>query len=69
MLPKNLKSDYTSRNDYSSSSKLTPAAKIKVIGCGGGGCNAIRRMIEFGLEGVEFWALNTDLQVLKTNSC
>jgi cell division protein FtsZ len=65
MLPKNLKSDYTSRNDYSSSSKLTPAAKIKVIGCGGGGCNAIRRMIEFGLEGVEFWALNTDLQVLK----
>jgi cell division protein FtsZ len=64
MLPKNLKSDYTSRSDYST--KLTPAAKIKVIGCGGGGNNAVRRMIEFGLEGVEFWAMNTDLQVLKT---
>lgn len=66
MLPKNLKSDYTSRGDYSSNSnKLTPAAKIKVIGVGGGGGNAVRRMIEAGLEGVEFWAMNTDLQVLK----
>lgn len=65
MLTKNLKSDYTSRNDYSQSSKLTPAAKIKVVGVGGAGCNAIRRMIETGLEGVEFWAMNTDLQVLK----
>lgn len=65
MLPKNLKSDYTSRSDFSSNSKLTPAAKIKVIGVGGGGGNAVRRMIEAGLEGVEFWAMNTDLQVLK----
>lgn len=66
MLPKNLKSDYSSRNDFSSSSsKLTPAAKIKVIGVGGGGGNGVRRMIEAGLEGVEFWAMNTDLQVLK----
>ncbi|MEI6728063.1 MAG: cell division protein FtsZ [bacterium] len=66
MLAKNLKSDYTSRSDYSSnSSKLTPAAKIKVIGVGGAGGNAVRRMIETGLEGVEFWAMNTDLQVLK----
>ncbi len=47
------------------SSKASPAAKIKVIGVGGGGGNAIRRMIEIGLEGVEFWAMNTDLQVLK----
>jgi cell division protein FtsZ len=65
MLTKNLKSDYTSRSDYSQSSKLSPAAKIKVIGVGGAGCNAVRRMIEMGLEGVEFWAMNTDLQVLK----
>ncbi len=67
MLPKNLKSDYTTRSDYGgfSNSKLIPAAKIKVLGVGGGGCNAIRRMIEIGLEGVEFWAMNTDLQVLK----
>jgi cell division protein FtsZ len=67
MLPKNLKSDYSSRGDYTSQSfsKFVPAAKIKVIGVGGGGGNAVRRMIEIGLEGVEFWAMNTDLQVLK----
>lgn len=47
------------------SNKFSPAAKIKVIGVGGGGCNAVRRMIETGLEGIEFWAMNTDLQVLK----
>lgn len=66
MLTKNLKSDY-SRSDYNSlsSNKFSPAAKIKVIGVGGGGGNAVRRMIEAGLEGVEFWAMNTDLQVLK----
>merc|ERR1719409_540863 len=39
-------------------------AKIKVIGCGGGGGNAVNRMIESGLQGVEFWALNTDAQAL-----
>jgi cell division protein FtsZ len=69
MLPKNLKSDsYLSRTENyntASSQKLTPAAKIKVIGVGGGGGNAVRRMIEMGLDGVEFWAMNTDLQVLK----
>ena len=67
MLSKSLKSDYSNlRNDYTTnSSQLVPAAKIKVIGVGGGGGNAIRRMIESGLEGVEFWAMNTDLQVLK----
>jgi cell division protein FtsZ len=67
MLSKSAKSDYTSRSDYgpSSYSKMVPAAKIKVIGVGGGGGNAVRRMIESGVEGVEFWAMNTDLQVLK----
>ena len=39
-------------------------AKIKVIGLGGGGCNALDRMIEAGLEGVDFIALNTDFQAL-----
>ena len=39
-------------------------AKIKVIGVGGGGNNAISRMREGGLSGVEFIALNTDLQTL-----
>lgn len=38
---------------------------IKVIGVGGGGCNAVDRMIEVGLEGVEFIAANTDLQDLQ----
>src|SRR5258708_12882649 len=40
-------------------------AKIKVIGVGGGGCNAVNRMIRAKVEGVEFIAVNTDLQALK----
>ncbi len=40
-------------------------AKIKVIGIGGGGCNAINTMISSQMEGVEFIAANTDLQALK----
>lgn len=39
-------------------------AKIKVIGVGGGGSNAVDRMIELGLQGVEFIAVNTDAQAL-----
>jgi len=39
-------------------------AKIKVIGVGGGGSNAVNRMVEVGLEGVEFIVANTDLQAL-----
>lgn len=39
-------------------------AKIKVIGCGGGGSNAVNRMIEAGVQGVEFIAVNTDAQAL-----
>jgi cell division protein FtsZ len=41
---------------------------LKVMGLGGGGCNAVERMIELGLGGVEFIAANTDHQVLQTNS-
>lgn len=41
-----------------------PFARIKVIGCGGGGTNAVNRMIDAGLTGVEFIAMNTDIQVL-----
>ena len=37
---------------------------IKVIGVGGGGGNAVNRMVEAGLKGVEFISMNTDLQVL-----
>src|SRR5574338_892761 len=39
-------------------------ARIKVIGCGGGGCNAVNRMIAEGLQGIEFIAVNTDGQAL-----
>ena len=39
-------------------------ARIKVIGVGGGGCNAVNRMIDEGLHGVEFIAVNTDAQAL-----
>ncbi len=40
-------------------------AKIKVIGVGGGGGNAVNRMIDAGMEGIEFIAANTDLQALR----
>ncbi|ADG06549.1 cell division protein FtsZ [Kyrpidia tusciae] len=40
-------------------------AQIKVIGVGGGGCNAVNRMIESGIKGVEFIAVNTDAQALQ----
>ncbi|OVE79931.1 cell division protein FtsZ, partial [bacterium J17] len=42
-------------------------ARIKVIGIGGGGGNAINNMIRSGLEGVEFIAANTDAQALKSS--
>ncbi len=42
-------------------------ARIKVVGCGGSGGNAINAMINFGLEGVEFVAINTDAQALNAN--
>jgi cell division protein FtsZ len=41
-------------------------AKIKVVGVGGGGCNAVNTMIRAGLTGVEFIAANTDKQVLES---
>ena len=39
-------------------------ASIKVVGCGGGGTNAVNRMVEAGLQGVQFIAVNTDRQAL-----
>lgn len=46
-------------------SQASNVADIKVIGAGGGGGNAVNRMIKAGLTGVDFWAMNTDAQVLK----
>ena len=43
-------------------------AVIKVIGVGGGGSNAVQRMIESGIKGVEFISMNTDIQVLDLSS-
>lgn len=50
--------DMPGPNDYS-------AARIKVIGVGGGGSNAVNRMIESSMKGVEFWIVNTDIQAIK----
>lgn len=41
-------------------------ARIKVVGIGGGGCNAVTRMVNAGLRGVEFIGMNTDLQALSS---
>ncbi|OIT01485.1 PREDICTED: cell division protein FtsZ homolog 2-2, chloroplastic-like [Nicotiana attenuata] len=40
-------------------------AKIKVVGVGGGGSNAVNRMIESSMKGVEFWIVNTDIQAMR----
>ena len=42
-------------------------ATIKVFGIGGGGTNAVNRMIGSGVKGVEFWGVNTDLQALSVS--
>jgi cell division protein FtsZ len=47
---------------------LESFARIKVIGCGGGGSNAVNRMIAGGVRGVEFITLNTDAQALQLSS-
>ena len=39
-------------------------ANIKVFGIGGAGCNAVNRMVDEGMQGVEFFVCNTDKQVL-----
>ena len=49
------------------SEDTAPPARIKVVGVGGGGGNAVNRMIQAGIKGIEFVAANTDLQVLKVN--
>jgi cell division protein FtsZ len=50
-------------DDFNSSN----AARIKVIGVGGGGSNAVNRMIASDIEGIEFWTMNTDAQALATS--
>lgn len=52
--------DTLSSNNYN-------AARIKVVGVGGGGSNAVNRMIESSMKGVEFWIVNTDIQAMRTS--
>lgn len=51
-------------DDYSMQDDALSPAKIKVIGVGGGGGNAVNRMKENGMANAEFWVMNTDRQVL-----
>jgi cell division protein FtsZ len=53
--------------EIKNSSFGAPMPKIKVVGLGGGGCNAVNRMIEFGMKGVTFIACNTDRQALDSS--
>lgn len=49
--------------------EYSQVAKIKVFGIGGGGCNAVNRMVNDGVKGVEFWVCNTDIQSLNMSRC
>ncbi|CAN1134111.1 Cell division protein FtsZ homolog 2-1, chloroplastic [Linum perenne] len=51
--------------DLESSLSDFGGAKIKVVGVGGGGSNAVNRMIESSMKGVEFWIVNTDIQAIR----
>ena len=57
-------SNNNSSNSYEENLNMDDTAVIKVIGVGGAGNNAVNRMIESGIEGVEFVAVNTDRQAL-----
>ena len=48
--------------------RITEGARLKVIGVGGGGGNAVNRMVRAGLNGVEYMAANTDAQALQNNA-
>ena len=50
--------------DYNKQPQAETFARIKVVGVGGGGCNAVNRMISEGIQGIEFIAVNTDSQAL-----
>ncbi|MEO8595072.1 MAG: cell division protein FtsZ [Candidatus Solibacter sp.] len=49
---------------YEMEEEARTGTRIKVIGVGGGGCNAVARMVAAGFDGVEFYAMNTDIQAL-----
>ncbi len=57
---------FNALSDSSGYSVSQSKAIIKVVGVGGGGSNAVNRMIASGLAGIDFWVMNTDSQVLET---
>src|SRR5207342_3565689 len=66
--------DYTSASEQVQRLRLrldeegSNGARIKVVGVGGGGSNAVNRMVQAGFDGVEFVVANTDLQALRANA-
>ena len=62
--PSNTPTHDTSVHEVKLDARISPIANIKVIGVWGGGNNAVNRMIEAGVEGIEFIAINTDAQAL-----
>ncbi|RKW24685.1 cell division protein FtsZ, partial [Candidatus Gracilibacteria bacterium] len=64
LLSGNRNQDTSGAQEVSFRKTISPVAKIKVVGVGGAGQNAVNRMIETGLEGVEFIAINTDAQAI-----
>ena len=58
-----IETEYEENNNY----MMDGTATIKVIGVGGAGNNAVNRMIEAGIKGVDFIAVNTDRQALQTS--
>ncbi|MDC3933710.1 cell division protein FtsZ, partial [Pseudomonas aeruginosa] len=53
--------------EFSFDTEIAQGAVIKVIGVGGGGGNAVNRMIEEGVSGVDFIVANTDVQALRSS--
>nr|GMD39589.1 cell division protein FtsZ homolog 2-1, chloroplastic-like [Ipomoea batatas] len=67
MTPRQESSSGIVTESFKDSSRLNNynEAKIKVVGVGGGGSNAVNRMIESSMKGVEFWIVNTDIQAMR----
>ena len=59
--------DDTSTSSHEVRPDVTPGANIRVLGTGGGGANAVKRMIDAKVQGVDFIAVNTDVQALYHN--
>lgn len=65
----NINNKSSEKKHVSLNEALESYAKVKVIGVGGGGCNAVNNMIQIGVMGVEFWVTNTDAQALSNSVC